>query len=187
MDGSHARNSHAYDPLERYTRDSIVGLTAAKVIDRYAEDIGGGQRDAIFRGTGVCSMSIPRYLVRIFKWSKCSIATAIVMLASLYRLLELPNGVTFVPLTAHRLVAATFILAVKFTDESVLSTDEYAKIFGMNKQEVVLLEMHTFRMLDYSLMVTREQYIQLANYCLDLTNEWQIPLQQTHSDQNKLQ
>lgn len=92
--------------LERSIRNNEKLLQASKVKDVVT----------IFHGTRPPSLSIRRYIERIFKYSKCSISCFIVAYIYIDRFLQRMQA-RITSLNAHRLIITSIMVAAKFLDD----------------------------------------------------------------------
>jgi len=55
------------------------------------------------------------------------------------------------PLSSHRILAISTLLAVKFLEDEVFPMSWYAKIFGLGRRELCRLELDSLRLLQWNL------------------------------------
>ncbi|CAK0903743.1 unnamed protein product [Prorocentrum cordatum] len=83
---------------------------------------------------------------------------AVVSLVYLDRLLKRHPWITVGPLTCHRLVLVSVVLAIKFWDDTYYSNSFYSKVGGVQLKDLNNLEKTYLQLLDYRLCVDPREY-----------------------------
>lgn len=118
-----------------------------------------------FHATRVPTISIRDYVGRIFKFFRCSGACYILALIYIDRLLKKHPDIMFSPLSSHRLVLTSMLVAAKFHDDVFYSNAYYAKIGGLKVPELNALEAQFIKMLDWKFQVQAEEYDVYCSCC----------------------
>lgn len=103
-------------------------------------------------------VSITKYLTRIHKYFHCSDECFVLALAYVDRLVKTQPLVQVTPLTCHRLMLASCVVAAKFHDDEFVSNDYYAKVGGIEASELNALEAEFLLLLDWKLFVSPREY-----------------------------
>jgi energy-converting hydrogenase Eha subunit C len=113
-----------------------------------------------FESDRICSLSAAEYLSRIMRYGKCSPSCAVVGLIYLQRIKTKVPSACVTSRNLQRLLLVAVLLANKFLDDLYYSNKHWAKIGGISLQEINHLELSILRLLDWKMMVTREQYLE---------------------------
>ncbi|KAH9616024.1 hypothetical protein KSS87_014842 [Heliosperma pusillum] len=121
----------------------------------------------IFHGTRAPTLSIRRYINRVFEYSKCS--PSCLVLAYVYLLCFIQQTNSYVTsLNVHRLLFTCVLVAVKFLEDEHFDNSYFAKIGGISRTEMNNLELKLLSTLDYRLQVSVDTF---DRYCMHLENE----------------
>ncbi|KAJ8505867.1 hypothetical protein OPV22_006753 [Ensete ventricosum] len=107
----------------------------------------------LFDGLRAPTLSIKRYMERIFKYSKCSPSCFVLAYIYIERFLQQPN-IRLTSLNVHRLLIASVVVAAKFIDDAFFSNAYYAKVGGISTLEMNRLEINFLFSVDFRLQVT---------------------------------
>lgn len=103
-------------------------------------------------------MSIQDYLRRIVKYTGVSgeaLMLSMINLARIYRLLSnFPVNI----LTIHRLLLTSILISAKFFDDRFVNNAGYARVGGIEKKEMNMLEVEFLFLIDFNVVVTTEEY-----------------------------
>ncbi|RRT80203.1 hypothetical protein B296_00017607 [Ensete ventricosum] len=121
----------------------------------------------LFDGLRAPTLSIKRYMERIFKYSKCSPSCFVLAYIYIERFLQQPN-IRLTSLNVHRLLIASVVVAAKFIDDAFFSNAYYAKVGGISTLEMNRLEINFLFSVDFRLQVTVGTF---ETYCLRLEKE----------------
>ncbi|CAM8963052.1 hypothetical protein QQ045_002915 [Rhodiola kirilowii] len=121
----------------------------------------------IFHSSKVPPLGIRQYLVRIFKYSRCS--PSCLVLAFIYmNWFCQRTKICLSSLNVHRLLITSILVAAKFFDNWCLNNAYYAKVGGVGTQELNKMEMKLLFDLDFRLYVSPQVF---NRYCLLLEKE----------------
>lgn len=128
------------------------------------QDAVDNQKPSAFDSAEVPDITLSTYLRRLYKRFGCSDSVFVCALALLDRLLDgsaLPYADQQLRLTecnVHRLLLSCLLLAAKSNEDEVRSNLEYARAGGLSLRELNRLEKRTMQLLNYRLLVNREEY-----------------------------
>jgi len=125
-----------------------------------------GEEDALdnppailcFRSQQVPQISVFDYLVRLTEFFCCSPACYVVAAAYIDRVLRSQPDFALDAGTVHRLLLASLVIAVKFTDDRPLKNTWYAKTGGVSNRELNVLEATLLKLLDWRVHVSANEY-----------------------------
>ncbi|XP_028762190.1 cyclin-P3-1-like [Neltuma alba] len=123
----------------------------------------------VFHGLRAPSLSISKYIDRIFKYSGCSPSCFVVAQIYVDRFLQCTE-VKLTSLNVHRLLITSIMLAAKFMDDAyiVFNNAYYAKFGGIITSELNRLEMNFLFSIDFRLQISEESF---GKYCVQLEME----------------
>lgn len=111
-------------------------------------------------------ISIKDYLERLLKYTKVSDSTIILILIYIDRICNI-NNINLNYYNIHKLILASFVIAIKFNEDSYNSVDFYAKLGGVSKNEMFHIEFIFLILINYNLFVEPELF---EKYQQDLLN-----------------
>ena len=110
------------------------------------------------------------YLERILEYTHCSIECFLLSLVYIDRLIQ-SGHVPVNSFTIHRVIIVSIVLAIKFNDDSFYDSASYALIGGIPVEELNYLEMEFLKEINFSLLVSCEDYQKYHNeLCLHAEN-----------------
>ncbi|KAK4281165.1 hypothetical protein QN277_012690 [Acacia crassicarpa] len=121
----------------------------------------------VFHGLRAPSLSISKYIDRIFKYSGCSPSCFVVAQIYVDRFLQ-STEVKLTSLNVHRLLITSIMLAAKFMDDAFFNNAYYAKVGGVSTSELNKLEMNFLFGIDFRLQVSVETF---GKSCVQLEME----------------
>jgi len=127
-----------------------------------------------FHAVRPASISVGDYFIRIFERMDLPIEAMIIGLAFIVR--QVKNGVPFDQLTAHRLLAASLVVADKLycdrLDKDVIKNKDLAPALGMRAAEVSILECSLLMDLNWDIIISPEEYLQVRQGLLEYTEHY---------------
>ncbi|KAJ9678715.1 hypothetical protein PVL29_020794 [Vitis rotundifolia] len=126
------------------------------------------QKISAFHGLTRPSISIQSYLERIFKYANCSPSCFIVAFIYLDRFSQSQPSLPISSFNAHRLLITSVMVAAKFMDDMYYNNAYYAKVGGISRAEMNLLEVDFLFGLKFQLNVTPNGF---HSYCSFLHKE----------------
>eukprot|EP00249_Psilotum_nudum_P004495 c18011_g2_i1 orf=248-934(-) len=112
------------------------------------------QRFTVFHGRRPPSISIGKYLERIFKYANCSPSCFVVACIYLERLQHQQAGLPITALTVHRLLITSIMIATKFLEDTHYNNAYYAKVGGVMVLEMNRMELEFLFRMGFQLHVT---------------------------------
>ncbi|KAK6918898.1 Cyclin PHO80-like [Dillenia turbinata] len=130
--------------------------------------VAGGKSLNGFHGVRAPSISIPRYLERIYKYTSCSPSCFVVGFVYIDRLVHRHPDSLVVSLNVHRLLVTSVMVASKMLDDVHYNNALYARVGGVSNAELNRLELELLFLLDFGLNVSSRVF---ESYCLHLEKE----------------
>ncbi|KDP25867.1 hypothetical protein JCGZ_22897 [Jatropha curcas] len=127
-----------------------------------------GKRLNAFHGIRAPSISIPKYLERLYKYTNCSPSCFVVGYVYLDRLLHKHPDSLIISLNVHRLLVTCVMVASKMLDDEHCDNAFYARVGGVSNAELNKLEIELLFLLDFGVMVSSRAF---ESYCLHLEKE----------------
>ncbi|CAH2043976.1 unnamed protein product [Thlaspi arvense] len=112
------------------------------------------QRISSFHGLTKPSISIRSYLERIFKYANCSCSCYIVAYIYLDRLVKKQPFLLIDSFNVHRLIITSVLVSAKFMDDLSYNNGYYAKVGGISREEMNMLELDFLFGIGFQLNVT---------------------------------
>ncbi|WJX85922.1 Cyclin-U4-1 [Trifolium repens] len=126
------------------------------------------QKISVFHGVTRPSISIQSYLERIFKYANCSSSCIIVAYIYLDRFTQLQPSLPINSFNVHRLLITSVMVAAKFMDDVCYNNAYYAKVGGIPKTEMNVLELDFLFGVGFNLNVTP---VTFQAYCVHLQTQ----------------
>ncbi|KAL1559328.1 Cyclin-U4-1 [Salvia divinorum] len=150
----------------------MIGFLSS-VLERVAESNDGllwseAQKTSIFHGLTRPAISIRCYMERIFKYAKCSPSCFVVAYIYLDRFVHKQPMLPLNSFNVHRLLIASVLVSAKFMDDIFYNNAYYAKVGGISRVEMNLLEVDFLFGLGFQLNVSTTTY---RHYCSYLQKE----------------
>ncbi|GAB2233830.1 hypothetical protein Droror1_Dr00003059 [Drosera rotundifolia] len=127
-----------------------------------------GKNLKVFHGVRAPSISIPKYLERIYKYTKCSPSCFVVGYVYIDRLVHRYPELLVVSLNVHRLLVTSVMVASKMLDDEHYNNEFYARVGGVSNAELNRLEVELLFMLDFGITVSSSVF---ETYCFHLEKE----------------
>ena len=119
------------------------------------------------------SITIRDYLLRLSKYSKISESTLIFILIYIDRLCQ-KYKFKINYFNIYKLILTSMILAIKYNEDEFYSTEFYAKLGGITKVELNLMEYEFINLINFNLFVQEELYFKYHDLLLNDENEESI-------------
>ncbi|CAI0450539.1 unnamed protein product [Linum tenue] len=132
---------------------------------------GGGGSMSIFHGLSRPNISIHSYLERIFKYANCSPSCFVVAYVYLDRFAQKQPSIPISSLNVHRLLITSVLVSAKFMDDIYYNNAYYAKVGGISREEMNLLEVDFLFGIGFELNVTPTTF---HTYCSHLQAQMAI-------------
>ncbi|KAL8153127.1 hypothetical protein V2J09_010887 [Rumex salicifolius] len=122
----------------------------------------------VFDGVRAPSISIPKYLERIYKYTKCSPSCFVVGYVYIDRLVHRHPHLLLVSVNVHRLLVTTVMVASKMFDDEHYDNAFFARVGGVSNAELNRLEVELLFLLDFHVMVSPPEF---EMYCFYLDTQ----------------
>ena len=116
------------------------------------------------------SISIKDYLDRLYKYSKISDSTVILILIYIDRICNI-NKFKLTYYNIHKLIISSMIIAVKFNEDEYYPLKFYAKLGGISKTEMAFLEYYFASLINFNLFVKKELFDKYNDYITSADEE----------------
>jgi len=121
-----------------------------------------------FDGLGPPEIAIRPYLDRIFRYANCSNECFVLSLIFVDRIIQRHPDFYISSLNIHRLFITSIITAAKFFDDVYYNNAFYARVGGLNIEEINDLEIEFLFLLNFSLHTDPDEY---ERYRLELESQ----------------
>ena len=118
---------------------------------------------SLFDSSRVPEITIYDYLARIHQYAECSESCYTLAFIYIDRVLMMNPGFTLTMRNIHRLILASVVLAIKFSDDIFAVNGSCAKIGGVSLIELNHLEVGMLNLLRCTLFVNQDVYLQYLN------------------------
>ena len=115
--------------------------------------------ESLFHSTKVPGISIQSYLRRQAMYSQCSPETFFLALIYIDRYLEKKPQQFLVSRNVHKLFFVSLLVAAKFNEDLKLSNSDFAKLGGVDKYDLCLLEIHFLKSISFNVNVTLVEFV----------------------------
>ncbi|XP_057859237.1 cyclin-U1-1 [Cryptomeria japonica] len=136
--------------------------------DQYVPPAYADKNLTVFHGVRAPSITVPKYLERIFKYTNCSPSCFVVGYIYIDRLVHRQPDFPVTSLNVHRLLLTSVMIAAKMLDDAHYNNAFYARVGGVSNTELNRLELDLLFRLDFRLKVTGKIF---ESYCLHLEKE----------------
>ena len=109
------------------------------------------------------SISIKDYLERLYKYSRISASTIILILIYIDRICNI-NKFKITYYNIHKLIISSMIIAVKYNEDEYYPLKFYAKLGGISKAEMAFLEYYFVSLINFNLFVKKELFDKYNDY-----------------------
>ena len=123
-----------------------------------------------FTNKNIPSISIKDYLIRLSKHAKVNESTIILILIYIDRICNM-NHFFLTYYNIHKMILASFILAIKYNEESYYLMSYYSKLGGVSLFELKNLESEFLILIRYKLFVETKLFDKYYNDLMSLKNE----------------
>lgn len=158
-------SGEAKAPLQPVADEAVLVKGFAAALIRIAALETEDRRPTCFHAGCLPSITIGDYAGRIHKYFGCSGSCFVLALVYLDRLIKRHPDITIGPLSCHRLLITSMMVAAKFHDDVFYSNAYYAKIGGLCLQEINSLEAKLVKLLDWRLQVQPEEFNMYCHRC----------------------
>eukprot|EP00249_Psilotum_nudum_P016789 c25989_g1_i1 orf=268-795(-) len=122
-------------------------------------DLSGHRKLTIFHGERPPSISIAKYLERIYKYTNCSPSCFVAGFVYIDRLIHRQPHVPIISLNAHRLLMTSIMIATKLFDDIHYNNAFYSRVGGIGIAELNGLELDFLFRLDFRVQEGRRNQL----------------------------
>ncbi len=112
------------------------------------------------------SITILDYIQRIIEYTNIENSTLIISLIYLDRICQ--NDVLITEYNIHRLLFICIISSIKYNEDIIYENSFYADIFGIDSEELILLELKFLELINFNLFIHTKQFNKYQNYIINL-------------------
>lgn len=123
-----------------------------------------------FTNKFIPSITIKDYILRLAKHSKVNESTIIITLIYIDRICNM-NHLNLTYYNIHKLILASFILAIKYNEENYYSMSYYSKIGGISLSELNNLEFECLILIRYNLFIQPKLFDKYYKDLMSLKND----------------
>lgn len=155
-----ARAPTAFAQNDERTRQVFVSALAL-VLDHLAHMAVSNHeptRVTYFHSREAPAISIQDYLARIAKYFQCSDECLVLCLVYIDRIVKFNSGFKVTPLSIHRVLLTSMLVAAKFHDDVFFTNTHYARVGGLRVRELNRLEAHFLQYIKWRLQVSPREY-----------------------------
>lgn len=151
--------------VEPQDSDAELAHGLAMAVTSMAMRAGNRGRMTCFHAVRVPGVSIRDYVCRIRSLFGCSGSCFPVALVFVDRLIKSHPGIIVSQLSSHRLLLIAIMLAAKVHDDTFYSNAYYAKVGGLTKKEMNMLEARFCTLLKWKLYVDPHEFAIARTLC----------------------
>ena len=139
---------------------SQVALCLARVLEQMVSaNSHRSPSKSIFHSKKIPGISIEKYLQRQAAYSRCSSECFYLAFIYLDRYFQKIPDQCLVPKNVHKLFFISLVTAAKFQDDLKLSNADFAKLGGLDKYDLCLLEMQFLRSIAFHVNVSTNEFL----------------------------
>ena len=125
------------------------------------------QKKCIFSSLKYPKIPLLKYIKRIQEYTKMEESTFIISLIYIDRVCEL-SKIILTPFNIHRLLCTSIIIAIKYNEDIIYENSYYADVFGIDTQELIMLELKFLELINFNLFINKKQFNQYQMYLIKL-------------------
>jgi hypothetical protein len=116
------------------------------------------------------SISVKGYLERLFKYTKVSSSTIVMILIYIDRLCNI-NKLKLTYSIIHKLILSSMVVAIKYNEDKYYPMKFYAKLGGISLLELNFLELYFISLINFNLFIKKELFDKYNDYISSAGNE----------------
>ena len=116
------------------------------------------------------SVSIKSYLDRLAKYSKIENNTLLLILIYIDKVCDI-NKIRLNYFNIHKMILASMLIAIKYNEDDYYSNSFYAKVGGVTKSEIDVLEYEFLVLIDFNLYVSDDLFLKYYDYIKNVEDE----------------
>ena len=116
------------------------------------------------------SVSIKSYLERLAKYSKIENNTLLLILIYIDKVCDI-NKIRLNYFNIHKMILASMIIAIKYNEDDYFSNSFYAKVGGVSKSEIDVLEYEFLVLIEFNLYVSDDLFLKYYDYIKNVEDD----------------
>ena len=116
------------------------------------------------------SVSIKSYLERLAKYSKIENNTLLLILIYIDKVCDI-NKIRLNYFNIHKMILASMLVAIKYNEDDYYSNSFYAKVGGVSKSEIDVLEYEFLVLIEFNLYVSDDLFLKYYDYIKNVEDE----------------
>lgn len=137
---------------------TLIASLLDQIVARNTTDNLSQSDNSTFHSKTIPGISIAKYLQRLAGYSRCSPETFIMALIYVDRFISSQHAQTLGPRNVHKLYLVALVCAAKFNDDLKLAQWAFAKLGGLAKKDLCLLEAQFLRAIEFRVVVSSVDY-----------------------------
>jgi len=113
---------------------------------------------AEFQLVDIPALSLPDYFTRIVKLTNVSAEAVVLAMIQIGRVGSLSPDFPITPLTIHRLLFASIVLASKYWDDNHMTFKHYSEVSGIPMNDLKLMELDFCVLIQFEFVVSETEY-----------------------------
>jgi len=143
--------------MDSSTLAPVLSYILTKMVERNDKIPLDDSKRTVFHAQKAPLISLQRYLERVLSFSPCSNSCFIIALIYIDRIIQ-NTDFLLNSLSVHRMLITSVMVATKFFDDETFNNSYYAKVGGLQVNEVNQLEYQFLCLIDFSLTVRSDIY-----------------------------
>ena len=107
---------------------------------------------------------------RLAKYSKIENNTLLLILIYIDKVCDI-NKIRLNYFNIHKMILASMIIAIKYNEDDYFSNSFYAKVGGVSKSEIDVLEYEFLVLIDFNLYVSDDLFLKYYDYIKNVEDE----------------
>ena len=116
------------------------------------------------------SVSIKSYLERLAKYSKIENNTLLLILIYIDKVCDI-NKIRLNYFNIHKMILGGMLVAIKYNEDDYFSNSFYAKVGGVSKSEIDVLEYEFLVLIEFNLYVSDDLFLKYYDYIKNVEDE----------------
>jgi len=145
-----------------------MSATTASSKSSHAESKGKRRGACRFRSVSMPKLSLSGYASRIEKYFGCTVECYVMCMLYIDRIVKMNPDFEVSDLTCHRLLLVSIMVATKFHDDIYASNEYFAKVGGIQLDDLNKMEAEFVKLLKWNLYMTADEYEWFLNTLREL-------------------
>lgn len=144
--------------MESRTLAPVLSYILSKMVERNDKIPLNDLKRTVFHAHKTPIISIHRYLERVLSFAPCSNSCFIVALIYIDRIIQTKLDFVLNSLSVHRMLITSVMVSTKFFDDETYNNLYYAKVGGLQVNELNQLENQFLKLIEFDLTIKNEVY-----------------------------